>query len=108
MQRLFSVVTMGGNHALYVTAVPLSTSIRSSTLWAMPSGKCNTLLMGASTGLPPSASTLRAGTGALAGPGICNMLDLTDGALGSATFLLQRPAPACRMALGALALACRA
>ena len=66
---------------------PPTISIRSSTLWAMPPCICNTLLMGASTGLPPSASTLRAGTGALAGPGICNILDLTDGALGSATWL---------------------
>ena len=53
----------------------------------MPSGICNTLLMGASISLPPSASTLRAGTGALAGPDIYNILDFPDGTLGSATWL---------------------
>merc|ERR1719356_552661 len=102
-------MTMGGGHALYVTARWYLQHSRPHGRYsrrggfslcrcllvsaAVPSGRCppgicNTLIMGASTGLPPSASTLRAGTGALAGPGVCNNLDLTGGALGSATCLL--------------------
>ena len=66
-------------------SVSLPTSIRSSTPWAMPPSIYNTLLVGAPTGLPPSASTLWARTGALAGPP--NNLAFTDGTLDWATRL---------------------
>ena len=61
--------------------------ILDSTPWAMPPGICHPLMVGAPTGLPSSASTLWAGTGALASLPFIDTLAFTDGTLDLATKL---------------------
>ena len=55
--------------------------IRGSTPLAKPPGICRSLMVVAPTGLPPSARTLRAGSGALATLPVIDILTFTDGTL---------------------------